>query len=83
MLTTDDHKLLHFEETLGGLPRWRKVSAIRQHLGLTETRYHQRLLRLVDDPLAVTVYPQVVYRVRGVNEKRVQERMGNLLARDE
>jgi hypothetical protein len=57
--------------TMLGIERqfWRtagaKEEAIRAH-GLTVTRYYQLLNRLLDDPAALAIDPQTVYRLRRI-----------------
>lgn len=78
----DDWRILKFEHELGGLPRWRKQAAIRRDLGITETRYLQRLAHVVELPDAVSQFPQVVYMIRGRLERRAAEADGRLISRD-
>lgn len=82
MLTYDDQKILRFEQDLGGLPRWRKTDAIKRDLGLSETRYWQRLTALCQRADALEVYPQTVYRVRAIVKARAADRDARLIGRD-
>lgn len=52
-----------------------KEQAIHDELGLTSTQYTRRLNRLIDDPDAVLVAPQLVNRLRRVRERRIRQRV--------
>jgi hypothetical protein len=57
-----------------------KDRAIREHLGMSATRYYQVLRRLLDDEAADRYAPLVVRRLRKVREadrrRRIEERIG-------
>lgn len=67
-LSDSDRALLDFEarapRSLGA-----KEEAIRQQLGLTPTRYYQRLNLLLESPEALTYAPQLVRRLRVLRER--------------
>lgn len=50
-----------------------KHAAIRDELGITPTRYFQRLNELLDDPEAVAVAPVVVRRLQRVRERALEQ----------
>jgi len=60
-----------------GVPKQR---AIREHLGLSTTRYHQLLTKSLDLPQALEYDPMLVRRLRRLREirrrKRFEERLG-------
>lgn len=82
-MNADDYRILKFENELGQLPRWRKESAIQRSLHITGTRYHQRLSRLINQPDALEMFPQLVYRLRGIRDERAGERLARVIGRDE
>lgn len=47
-----------------------KERRIREHTGLTPTRYFVRLNRLLDEPAALQHAPAVVNRLRGMRSTR-------------
>jgi hypothetical protein len=52
---------------------WRHPGSKQQaihDLGLRETRYYQRLVRLIDDPVALAYDPITVNRLRRIRELR-------------
>lgn len=51
-----------------------KQQAIHDELGLTSTAYTQRLNRLLDDPDALLVAPQLINRLRRIRAKRIEQR---------
>ncbi len=57
-----------------------KDRAIREHLGMSSTRYYQVLRRLLDDQEADGYAPLVVRRLRRIREadrrRRVEQRIG-------
>lgn len=57
-----------------------KDRAIREHLGMSATRYYQVLRRLMDDEEAATHAPLVTRRLRRVREddrrRRIERRLG-------
>lgn len=69
-LSDSDRTLLDFEarapRSLGA-----KEEAIRQELGLTPTRYYQRLNLLLESPDVLAYAPQLVRRLRAVRDAGV------------
>nr|WP_051904950.1 DUF3263 domain-containing protein [Corynebacterium imitans] len=67
-LSDSDRTLLDFEarapRSLGA-----KEESIRQELGLTPTRYYQRLNLLLESPDALAYAPQLVRRLRALRER--------------
>lgn len=61
--------------------RWKrpghKAQAIRELFGETETRYHQRLNALLDDPAALAYAPTVVNRLRRLRDERRRTRLAS------
>ena len=57
-----------------------KQRAIRERLGISPTRYHQLLNRIIETPEALAVDPMLVRRLRRIHEarrrRRVAERLG-------
>jgi Protein of unknown function (DUF3263) len=51
-----------------------KTRLIRQHLGLSPTRYHQLLVRAIDLPEALAYDPMLVRRLRRLREARRRAR---------
>lgn len=51
-----------------------KHAAIRDELGITPTRYFQRLNELLDDQEAAAVAPMVVNRLRRVRDRAAAQR---------
>lgn len=51
-----------------------KERAVREHLGLSPTRYYQLLNALLDDPRALAHDPVTVNRLRRVREERQRRR---------
>lgn len=68
-----DHRILEFEQKW-----WRtagaKADAIMAEFGLTQTRYYQKLNRLLDEPDAVEYAPQLVNRLRRIRSTRADRR---------
>lgn len=68
-LSDSDRELLDFEarapRSLGA-----KEEAIRRELGVSPTRYYQRLNLLLESPDALAYAPQLVRRLRAVREAR-------------
>lgn len=62
-MTAEDRAVLELEAQT-----WRfagaKEAAVRERLGLTPTRYYQRLRALLDDPEALARDPMTVNRLR-------------------
>jgi len=54
-----------------GVPKER---AIREHLGLSTTRYHQMLTKTLDLPQALAYDPMLVRRLRRLREARRRKR---------
>lgn len=54
--------------------RWRYLGAqetyVREHLGMSLTRYHQVLNALLDRPEALAAYPLVVRRLQRLRTQR-------------
>lgn len=74
MLSDRDLAVLQFESR-----RYRqagaRVAAMREELDMTPTVYAQTLNRLLDDPDAERVAPQLIHRLRRLRDKRVGERI--------
>lgn len=62
--------------------RWRyqgtQETYVREHLGMSLTRYHQVLNALLDKPAALQAYPQLVRRLQRLREQRVRARRSRL-----
>ncbi|HYJ61052.1 MAG TPA: DUF3263 domain-containing protein [Actinomycetota bacterium] len=56
-----------------------KAVAIRDRLGISVTRYHQLLGRLIDTPEALAHDPMLVRRLRRVREARRRRRVADRL----
>jgi hypothetical protein len=56
-----------------------KARAIRDQLGISVTRYHQLLGRLIDTPEALAYDPMLVRRLRRVREARRRRRVAGRL----
>ena len=57
-----------------------KDLAIREYLGMSATRYYQRLRRLIDEEEALAYDPLTVCRLRKMRRQRldqIAERVGN------
>lgn len=68
-MTDDDRALLDFAA------KWWQAAgnqhdAITAELGLTPTRYYQRLNKLLDDPAALAYSPTVVRRLQRIRSQR-------------
>ena len=72
-LTDDDRALLTFAGRLYRQSGARE-QAIRDELGLTGTRYHQRLDQLLDRPEALVVEPMLVRRLRRIRDDAQRRR---------
>lgn len=72
-----DRRILDFEAQW-----WRaagaKADAITAEFGLTQTRYYQKLNRLLDDPAAVDYAPLLVNRLRRIRSARADRRTHHL-----
>lgn len=79
MLGERDKAVLEFEGSWWLYPG-PKDRAIREHLGMSATRYYQVLRRLLDDEEADGYAPLVVRRLRRIREddrrRRLEERIG-------
>ncbi len=75
-LTEHDQLILDFEHQL-----WRyagsKEHAIRQHFGISATRYFQQLNALLDCPYAMAYDPMVIKRLRRLRALRRRARRGS------
>lgn len=73
-LTDVDIAILDFEEMrfkyLG-----RKESLIREQLGMSSTRYYQRLNWLIDQPEALAYAPMLVRRLQRLRDARKAQRV--------
>lgn len=78
-LTDLEREMLAFERQWWRRPG-AKDSAIRDIFGLSPTRYHQLLSRLIDQPAAFVADPQVVNRLRRRRDERGRLRDGRRLA---
>jgi len=56
-----------------------KERAIRERFGLSATRYHQLLTRILDDPASLAYDPMTVRRLRRVREARRRRRVADRL----
>ena len=56
-----------------------KERAIRERFGISMTRYHQLLTRILDDPDALAYDPMTVRRLRRVREARRRRRVADRL----
>lgn len=56
-----------------------KARAIRDRLGISVTRYHQLLGRLIDTPEALAYDPMLVRRLRRVRDARRRRRVADRL----
>lgn len=72
-LTDDDRQVLAFAGRLYRQPGARE-QAIRDELGLTATRYHQRLDQLIDRPEALIAEPMLVKRLRRIRDDAQRRR---------
>jgi len=78
-LSESDQAILVFEREW-----WRKRApkerAVRERLGLSAIRYHQRLNALIDRPDALAYDPMLVGRLRRLRERRRRIRFARRLA---
>lgn len=77
MLSVADRELLEFETTAPTI-RGRKDDAIRARFGYTPTRYAQLLNRIIDEPDALRLMPELVYRLRANRANRVAVRASQM-----
>ncbi|MFQ5948022.1 MAG: DUF3263 domain-containing protein [Acidimicrobiia bacterium] len=79
MLSDRDRAVLDFEASWWHYPAPKDL-AIREHLGISATRYYQILRRIIDDPEALEHDPLTVRRIRKVRaegrKRRVESRLG-------
>jgi hypothetical protein len=78
-LSDDDRRILEFEREWWRL-RTPKERAVRDRLGLSVTRYYQRLNALLDRPSALAFDPMLVGRLRRLRERRRHIRFARRLA---
>jgi len=78
MLAERDRVVLEFEATWWRYPE-PKDRAISEYLGMSATRYYQVLRRLLDDPIAESVDPLTVRRLRKVRDRAEKGRMTDRL----
>lgn len=78
-LTDEEKALLDFE----GQGWWKypgaKETAVREQLGLSATRYYQRLNALIDRPEALAYAPLLVRRLRRLRDQRQRQRSARRL----
>ncbi|HSJ51865.1 MAG TPA: DUF3263 domain-containing protein [Actinomycetota bacterium] len=72
--------VLEFERS-GRVPGWSKERAIREHLGISPTRYHQVLVGALDLPEALAFDPALVGRLRRLRDTRRVARLARRLGR--
>ncbi|AXE39562.1 DUF3263 domain-containing protein [Acidipropionibacterium virtanenii] len=79
-LAPSDAALLELEDAwqLGRLSD-DKEALIRDRLGVSSPRYHQRLNELLDDPVAASHSPALIGRLRRVREQRRAARSADRL----
>jgi hypothetical protein len=73
-----DRHILDFEREAWKLTV-AKERAIRERFGLSATRYHQLLRRVLDRPEALAYDPMLVRRLRRVREARRRRRIAGRL----
>ena len=78
----DDLRILRFE-----LQHWRqpgaKEAAIAEQLGLSPTRYYQRLNHLIDTSAAQAAEPVLCSRLRRLRDRRRNTRAGGAYRREQ
>ncbi len=74
MLADKDRAVLDFERIWWRYPE-PKDRAIREYLGMSATRYYQVLRRLLDDPVAESIDPLTVRRLRKVRDRAKEARV--------
>ena len=72
-LSDREQAILDFERTWWRLPGT-KDAAIREHFGLSGTRYYELVQELLDRPDALEYDPLVVLRLRRVRDRRRRAR---------
>ena len=78
-LSDEDRAILEFEREWWQ-KRTPKERAVRDRLGLSVTRYYQRLNGLLDRPAALAFDPMLVGRLRRLRETRRRVRFARRLA---
>ena len=73
-LSARDRAILDFERGWWRLPG-SKERAIRDHLGMSSTRYYERLGALLDEPAAAAYDPLTVKRARRMRDVRRRTRI--------
>lgn len=73
-LSARDRAILDFERGWWRLPG-SKERAIREDLGISSTRYYERLNVLLDEPAAFAYDPLTVKRTRRMREHRRRSRI--------
>lgn len=74
-MTDQDRAILGLERRFANAPAdGRKRQAIGTELGMTITRYHQRLNRLLEDESALAHDPVTVNRLRRLRASRVRSK---------
>ena len=76
MLSEQDRAMLDFEEQRF-LQAGHKQAAIREHFGMSATRYYQRLNTLIDDVEALAYAPTLVNRLRRLRHDRQRPAKGS------
>ena len=72
-LNDRERAILDFERTWWQLPGPKEI-AIREHFGLSGTRYYELVQELLDRPDALAYDPLVVRRLRRVRDRRRRAR---------
>lgn len=72
MVSERDRQVLDFESSWWLYPG-PKDRAIREYLGMSATRYYQRLRRLIDEPSALDYDPLTVRRLRRMRRQRLEQ----------
>jgi hypothetical protein len=79
MVSVRDREVLDFEGSWWLYPGPKDL-AIREYLGMSATRYYQRLRRLIDEEEALEYDPLTVCRLRKMRRQRldqIAERVGS------
>lgn len=80
MVSERDREVLDFENSWWLYPG-PKDRAIREYLGMSATRYYQRLRRLIDETEALEYAPLTIRRLRKMRRERLEqiaERVGGV-----
>lgn len=72
MVSERDRQVLDFEGSWWLYPG-PKDRAIREYLGMSATRYYQRLRRLIEEPGALEYDPLTVRRLRRMRRQRLEQ----------